>query len=128
MSQEVVNVIETCVIVPVLIALSSFIIAFLRKQTEKLQERIKDEKSQKMIEIADGIVEQAVSMVTQTYVDGLKEDGLFTKDKQEIAFAKSKDIVYKLMTKDAVNAIKENYGDYDEWIKTKIESSIYQNK
>ena len=128
MSQEFMNIIETCVIAPMLVALSSFVIAFLHKQTTKIQERINDDKIKRMIEIADGIVEQAVTTVSQTYVDGLKADGAFTRDKQAIAFEKSKETIYKLMTTDVKDAIKENYGDFDEWIKTKIEESINKNK
>lgn len=128
MSQEVMNIIETCVLTPLFIAVSSFIIAFLHKQTTKLQEKVKDEKVKNLIETANGIVEQAVTAVTQTYVDGLKADGVFDKDAQNIAFNKAKDSIYTLFTNDIVNAIKDNYGSIDEWVATKIEESISKNK
>lgn len=128
MSQEIMNIIETCVFTPLLIAISSFIIAFLHKQTIKLQERVKDEKVKDLIETANSIVEQSVTAVTQTYVDSLKADGVFDKDAQDIAFNKAKDSIYTLFTQDIINAIKDNYGSLDEWITTKIEESISKNK
>ncbi len=128
MSNEVMNIIETCVLTPLLIAISSFIIAFLHKQTIELQEKIKDEKVKGLLNTANGIVEQAVTTVTQTYVDGLKSEGTFDKDAQNEAFNKAKDSINTLFTQDIVNAIQNNYGDFDEWITTKIEESISKNK
>lgn len=128
MSQEFINIIETCVISPLLIALTSYIIAFLHKQTVRLQEKIRDEKVKNLINIAEGIVDQAVSTVTQTYVDGLKADGVFDKDAQKNAFEKSKTYIYSLMTEETKKAIMENYGTLDTWVATKIEESIAKNK
>lgn len=128
MSQEVMNIVETCVISPLLIALTSYIITFLHKQIVKLQAQIKDEKVKSLISIAEGIVDQAVSTVTQTYVDGLKEEGVFDKDAQKTAFEKSKTYVYSLMTEETKNAITENYGTLDTWVSTKIEEFIAKSK
>lgn len=128
MSQEVMNIVETCVISPLLIVLTPYIITFLHKQIVKLQAQIKDEKIKNLISIAEGIVDQAVSTVTQTYVDGLKEEGVFDKDAQKTAFEKSKTYVYSLMTEETKNAIMENYSTLDTWVATKIEESIAKNK
>lgn len=128
MSQEVMNIVETCVISPLLIALTSYIITFLHKQIVKLQAQIKDEKIKNLISIAEGIVDQAVSTVAQTYVDGLKEEGVFDKVAQKTAFEKSKTYVYSLMTEETKNAIMENYGTLDTWVSTKIEEFIAKSK
>lgn len=128
MSQEVMNIIETCVISPLLIAVTSYVIAFLHKQTVRLQEMVKNEKMKNLIGIAEGIVAQAVNTVSQTYVDGLKAEGKFDSEAQKAAFEKSKAYVYTLMTEDTLNAIKENYGSLDIWVSTKIEENIANNK
>lgn len=124
MSQEVMNIIETCVISPLLIAITYYVTAFLHKQTVKLQESVKNEKMKNLIGIAEGIVAQAVNTVSQTYVDGLKADGVFDAEAQKAAFEKSKAYVYTLMTEDTLNAIRENYGNLDTWVSTKIEETI----
>lgn len=128
MSQEVMNIVETCVISPLLIALTSYIITFLHKQIVKLQAQIKDEKIKNLVSIAEGIVDQAVSTVTQTYVDGLKKEGVFDKDAQRAAFEKSKTYIYSLMTEETKKAIAENYGTLDTWVSTKIEEFIAKSK
>jgi predicted Holliday junction resolvase-like endonuclease len=128
MSQEIMNVIETVVIIPLLVAISSYVIAFLRKQTAKLQGQIQNENAKRLLGVADSIISQAVASVTQTYVDGLKADGAFTKEAQQEAFEQSKRIVLGLMTAEVTNAINENYGSVESWINTKIEEAVCNNK
>lgn len=124
MSNEVMNLIETLVLAPLIIAISSFLIALIRQQTFKIEEKIKDEKAKRMLEIAENVVSQAVATVSQTYVDGLKKDGIFDTDAQKEAFEMSKDKIYMLLTTDALQAVKDNYGNVEEWINTKIEETI----
>ena len=128
MSQEIVNLIETLVLAPLIIAISSFLIAFLKQQTAKLQEKIQDEKIKRLLGIAESVVSQSVLTVSQTYVDALKEDGSFGKDEQEKAFEMSRDKIYKLLTADTIQVVQENYGDVEEWITTKIEETINKSK
>ena len=128
MSNEVMNLIETLVLAPLVIAISSFLIALIRQQTAKIVEKVKDDKVKRLLEIAENVVSQAVATVSQTYVDGLKKDGIFDTDAQKEAFAMSKDKIYKLLTTDTLQAVQNNYGDVDEWIVTKIEETINKSK
>lgn len=128
MSNEIMNFIETLVLAPLVIAISSFLIALIRQQTSKIEEKIKDEKAKRMLEIAENVISQAVATVSQTYVDGLKKDGIFDTDAQKEAFEMSKDKIYKLLTTDTLQAVQNNYGDVDEWIVTKIEETINKSK
>lgn len=128
MSNEIMNLIETVVIVPIIIVVSSFVITLIRQQTIKLQEKVRDEKIKKLLEKAEDIVSQAVISVSQTYVDSLKKDGVFDKEAQQIAFDKSKQIVNSLFTVDTMQAIQDNYGSIEKWIETKIEETVNQNK
>lgn len=128
MSNEVMNLIETLVLAPLIITISSFLIALIRQQTSKIEEKIKDEKAKRMLEIAENVVSQAVATVSQTYVDGLKKEGVFDADSQTEAFKMSKDKIYKLLTVDTLQAVKANYGNIEEWINTKIEETISKSK
>lgn len=128
MSNEVMNLIETLVLAPLIIAISSFLIALIRQQTSKIEGKIKDEKAKRMLEIAENVVSQAVATVSQTYVDRLKKDGIFDTEAQKEAFEMSKDKIYKLLTTDTLQAVQNNYGDVDEWIVTKIEETINKSK
>lgn len=128
MSNEIMNLVETLVLAPLVVAISSFLIALLRQQTAKIEGKIKDEKVKRLLEIAEGVVTQAVTSVTQTYVDGLKADGEFTKEAQRAAFEQSKEKIYALLTNETMQAIQDNYGSMEEWIKTKIEETVNKNK
>ena len=124
MSNEVMNLIETLVLAPLVIAISSFLIALIRQQTAKIEEKVKDDKVKRLLEIAENVVSQSVATVSQTYVDALKKDGIFDKDAQQQAFEMSKDEIYTLLTTDTLQAVKDNYGNVEEWINTKIEETI----
>lgn len=128
MSNEIMNLIETLVLAPLVITISSFLIALIRQQTAKIEEKVKDDKVKRLLEIAENVVSQSVATVSQTYVDGLKKDGIFDTDAQKEAFEMSKDKIYKLLTTDTLQAVQNNYGDVDEWIVTKIEEIINKSK
>ena len=128
MSNEIMNLIETLVLAPLVIAISSFLIALIRQQTAKIEEKVKDDKVKRLLEIAENVVSQSVATVSQTYVDALKKDGIFDKDAQQQAFEMSKDKIYTLLTADTLQAVQNNYGDVDEWIVTKIEETINKSK
>lgn len=128
MSQEFVNLIETCVLAPLLTALTGVLIAFISKQATRLKEKFNDEKTSRYIEMAEKIVQQAVTYVSQTYVDELKKDGAFTKEDQKKAFEKSKTLVYGLMKEECKKAVESNYISYEKWLETKIEETVNNNR
>ena len=128
MSNEIINLIETLVLTPLIVAVSSFLIALIRKQTLKIEEKIKDEKIKGMLSTAESVVSQVVATVSQTYVDALKKDGKFGKDEQEKAFEMSMNKINELLTTDVIQALQENYGNIEEWIVTKIEETISKSK
>lgn len=128
MSNEIMNLIETMVLAPLCIAISSFLIALIRQQTARIEAKIKDEKAKRLIEIAEGVVSQAVTSVTQSYVEGLKAEGAFDKNAQALAFEESKDKIYLMLTDETMRAVQDNYGNIEEWIKTKIEETVNKNK
>ena len=128
MSNEFMNLVETLVLAPLVIAISSFLITLIRQQTAKIEDKIKDDRAKRLIEIAEGVVSQAVISVTQTYVDGLKAENEFGEEAQRVAFEQSKDKIYMLLTDETMKAVQDNYGNIEEWIKTKIEETVNKNK
>lgn len=128
MSNEIMNLIETLVLVPLLIAISSFLIALIHQQTARIETKIKDEKAKRLIEIAESVVSQAVTSVTQTYVDGLKAEREFGKEAQKVAFEEAKNKIYLMLTDETMKTVQENYGNIEEWIRTKIEETVNKNK
>ena len=117
------------VLVTLIFAIFSYIVVYVRNQiTEITKEKIKNEKVKQYIETANGIVEQAVLSVTQTYVDELKGKDLFSSEAQKTALQKAKDSANAMFNTDIVQTICDNYGDFDEWLATKIEETVSKNK
>lgn len=128
MDAELLNTIMTAVVLPLLIALSGYLVAYLRKKATEAAANIENQTIRFYIEEANEIVLQAVEMLFQTYVDDLKKKGQFTKEAQLEAFNRAKDITLQLLTAEAREILIEIYGDLDLWIKTKIEQAVKQDK
>lgn len=98
-----------------------YLVALLRKKTAQLQQGLDNDTASKYIDMACEAVAQAVTYTAQTFVDTLKAENAFTKDKQLEAFNKAKDKTLKILGDTAVEALNEIYGDFDAWLNTKIE-------
>lgn len=111
--------------VPVLCLLitagGAYLVALLRKATEALKKKNDNAVSRKYIDMAYEAVNKAVMATAQTFVDALKEEGTFTKDKQIEAFNMAKNTALEILGNEAINALEEIYGDFDTWINTLIE-------
>ena len=93
-----------------------------------LRKKIKDEKLARLISRVENIVSKTVILINQTYVDALKEEGLFDKEAQKAAFEMCKEKVLAMLNDEAIVAIAETFGDYEEWIRTLIEAYVRENK
>lgn len=124
MSNELRNIIETCVISPILVALATVIVAYINSLSARLKEKVNSEQISKCIDVADDIVRMAVTSVNQTYVDALKKDGVFDKEAQKEALEKSKQLISEMLTDEFKKTICENYVNFDSWLTTKIEQVV----
>ena len=113
--------------VPVLCLLitasGTYLVTLLRKKTSQLQQQLDNETASKYMGMACDAVSQSVAYISQTYVDTLKSEGAFTKEKQKVAFESAKSMTLKILGDTAVEALKEIYNDFDAWLDTKIEES-----
>lgn len=114
---NIISVLVTAVVIPVISLLGAKLVSWLST-------KIKNEKANKMIKTATGIVVSAVKTVFQTYVDALKKEGKFDKESQMLALTKAKDIALSQMTEDVKEFIQTNYGELDLWLTTQIEATI----
>ena len=123
MNETLQQIANTCV--PVLCLLitagGAYLVALLRKKTAQVQQELDSDTAAKYMDMACDAVAQAVTHTAQTFVDALKSDGAFTKEKQEEAFEKAKSKALKILGDTVVAALNEIYGDFDLWLDTKIE-------
>lgn len=123
MSETLQQIANACVpIICLLItAGGSYLVALIRRQTAQIEREINNETASKYMDMACDAVDQAVTYTAQTFVDTLKAEGAFTKEKQLEAFKKSRDKALEILGETAVAALGEIYGDFDSWLDTKIE-------
>lgn len=123
MSENMQQIVSACV--PVLCLLitagGAYLVALLRRETAQLQQELDNATASKYMTMACDAVAQAVTYTAQTFVDTLKAEGVFTKDKQLEAFNKAKNKTLEILGDTAVAALGEIYGDFDTWLDTKIE-------
>lgn len=105
-----------------------YLVALLRRQTQQIEEELDNETASKYIDLATDAVEQAVTYTAQTFVNALKAEGAFTKEKQLEAFQKARDKVLEILGDTTVAALREVYGDFDAWLETKIEQVCRETK
>ena len=74
------------------------------------------------------VVNSAVKATYQSYVEGLKGTDAWTKEAQEKALQIALETAKEELTIGAINYIKEHHGDVDSYLKTLIESVLYDLK
>ena len=117
------QIVSACVPVICLLitAGGGYLVALLRKQTEQLQQQLNNDTASKYIALACDAAEQAVAYTAQTFVDALKAEGGFTKEKQLDAFREARATFLGILGETATQALYEIFDDFDSWITTRIE-------
>lgn len=130
MNETLQQIANACV--PVLCLLitagGAYLVALLKKRTAQIEKELDNDTAAKYINMACDAVAQAVTFTAQTFVDTLKAEGAFTKEKQLEAFNTAKDKALTILGDTAVKALGEIYGDFDTWLNTKIEQVCRETK
>lgn len=108
--------------------LTYYIVTLLKVKIKDASESLGDERLEKYIESATDIIGSVVIEVNQTFVDSLKKSGKFTQEAaieaKNLAVEKCK----KLISEQSKNAITYVYNDFEEYLNTKIEELVNENK
>ena len=124
---------------PCLVALIGLFVTYLTKYINKKTNDIKIQIDSHLAEKDRAIAEKYTTMisntvnncvqsVSQTYVDALKKDDAFSKENQEEAFNRCKDLVIANLSTDAKDYIREMHYDVDSYLDTLIEATVKKNK
>lgn len=106
----------------------AYLVALVKRETAQLQQKLDNETLDKYMDMAADAVTQAVTYTAQTFVDSLKEQGAFTKEKQKEAFECAKNKVLEILGSTVIEALQSLYGDFDVWLTTKIEQTCREIK
>lgn len=127
MTELVIEILQTCV-VPLLGILTAFLVKWIKKKNMEIDAKIDNDLAKKYFDMLSSTIETCVLAVQQTYVDGLKKEDAFTKEKQVEAFNKCKEQVLAILGQDAIEYLTALVGDLDSYLDAKIESEVKKNK
>ena len=93
-----------------------------------LNSKIKNKELTMFAEMILTVVNSAVKATYQSYVEGIKGTDAWTKEAQEKALQMALETAKAELTDGTVDYIKEHHGDVDSYIRTLIESVLYDLK
>lgn len=126
--KELLPIIVRTILIPLLIALTGFVIKWINAKANQLKEKATDDRYFLYIDILQELVTKTVIMVNQTYVEELKKENAFTKEAQVEAFNKVFETVVESLSEDVYIYLEQIIGDLNEYIKVLIESSVKLQK
>lgn len=124
---EVLNYCLYVMITVILPVIAKYIVDFTKakiKESNFIEEAVKNEYVSSLVEDALSSVMDAVLYVNQTFVDTLKANGEFTQNAWTEAKQKAYQAALLTISEESKKAIDELYGSFDKWLQLKIESSV----
>ena len=126
--KELVPVIIQTVLIPLLIALTGFLVKWINAKANQLKEKATDDRYFLYIDILQELVTKTVVMVNQTYVDELKKTNSFSKEAQAQAFKMVYETVITSLSEDVYSYLEQIIGNLSDYITILIESSVKEQK
>lgn len=117
MTKEVIMVIVTGVVVPLLTALVGYIISYINV-------KYKDSKFVMFFNRAKEVIHSGVKQTYQTFVQALKEAGLFDEEAQKKALEDTVAYVHAMLPIKVKQFLENYYGNFDKWLVAEIEAYI----
>ena len=103
---------------------AAYLVQYLRRKSEHIIAQTDNMTIKAFLAEATDVVSTAVTYTSQTFVDALKKEGKFDKDKQQEALNKSLDKAISLAKK----ALEDIYGDLAAYLTSKIEAEVRSQK
>lgn len=127
MSSTIKEILE-CILIPLLGALISYLIAYINQKKKDLQTITDNETAQKYIDLLADTITKCVLATQQTYVENLKKQGLFNEEAQKEALSRTYKAIMAILTEDAQEYLTQIYGDLSKYIRNAIETQVLENK
>lgn len=122
----------TTLLQAVLVAAVPVCAAFIGKGIKALAQYLgvksDNDLTKKYLDAVADAVANAVTYTSQVYVDKLKEQGQFTKENQQEALGIAIAQAQNLLTAEAITYLETAYGDLQEYLKSRIEAEVRNQK
>ena len=101
---------------------------YLKKKSAELQAKTANTVVNSYIREITDAVATAVTFTSQTYVDGLKKDGIFSLDSQTAALNLAIETARDILSKESIAFIERAYGDVKEYLTKRVEAEVHDQK
>lgn len=98
-NQLIITIVQAC-IVPILGILTTYAVAWIKSKISSIQNQDARDYFNSAVSELELVVNQAVSQVSQTYVDSLKRDGKFDLEEQQAALEKATELAIDILRQD----------------------------
>jgi hypothetical protein len=127
MKEVLLTLLNAVIMVAVPIATGAFC-GFLKKKSAEVQAKTANTVVNSYVREITDAVATAVTFTSQTYVDGLKKDGIFSLDSQTAALNLAIETARDILSKESIAFIERAYGDVKEYLTTRIEAEVHDQK
>ena len=107
---------------------AAYLVQYLHRKSEQIIAQTDNMTIKAFLAEATDAVSTAVTYTSQTFVDALKKEGIFNKEKQQEALEKSLDKAMSLLSEQAKKALEDIYGDLAAYLTSKIEAEVRSQK
>ena len=107
---------------------AAFVGKGLKALADYLGQKSENDMAKKYLAAVADAVATAVTYTSQVYVDKLKETGQFTKENQQEALGLAVAQAKNLLTAEATAFLESAYGDLNEYLKSRIEAEVRNQK
>ena len=116
------------VVIPAIPVIVAFVVKFCKAKTDEAITNVNNEVLRQALSEAADAVYTAVTYTSQTYVDSLKEQGKFDKEAQLAALNTALEKAQSLLAAETKELLEYLYGDLQNWLTTKIEQTVKEQK
>lgn len=121
------NIINNLLLTLITVALL-YGVKILNTRSKDLTKNIKNERVKDAIDKTIKIINLAVQITNQEFVDDLKKVDGFTLDQQEEAFNNTKVKILEMLDKETKEILEEEYKNSDKFINDIITAKVWENK
>lgn len=105
-------------------ALTGLLSILLFRVIAWIKGKSKNERFNEAVERVAEVVDAAVKMMNQKFVDQMRKDGKFDKEAQKKAFDEVFEIVKHMLTDEIKDVLLGTFGDIEEYLKLIIEQTV----
>lgn len=124
MDQNLINQLFQVCLIPMLSALTTFVVIWIKAKSAELQKKTNNDILNKYVQMATDTITNCVIATNQTYVNSLKEQGKFDEAAQKEAFQRTYQAVLLILSDDAKEYLNNAFGDLNKYLQEKIESTV----